>query len=741
VSVEAGARPVGIEAGARDRLSLVLDRVYAAVPLAFVFVCLSGLYVWQAHNHVSPWEFGDELQLTQIARGIAETGHGMRRGEPYGFHTLATVLTAPAWWIDNTATAYAVVKYIGVFTMTAAVFPAYFLARLIASRRAALFAAAAAGAIPSFAYASMILTEPLAYFWSTLCLFLVAKGLATRGRWWLGAAAVACVVAPLVRGQLAVLPAIYVLAALAVAWTGEAARRWRRRWSPREWIGAGVLLIGAIVFTNAIVSSQSQEWLIATGFWRGRIVDLGLWAAGAFTIGLGILPVVAGLSALFRPRSEPRTPELRAFASVLAASVVCFGLYAAVKAAYISTVFATRIEERNLIYLAPPLLAGTALWLDRRRLLLVPLLAAAGFACYVILATPYALENVPYDDAFGLSIVQMTNRRLSFADSGVEWLVVGTLLVSVALLVAPRLLARRPRASGGVAALAAALVLAWCLTGEITGSNASNGYSRTVLTLIPSPPNWLDRATGNTSAVYVGQGVDSGHAFLVNLVEFWNRSLKQVWTLDGTDFGPGHTITPDLAATNGELFPDPPVQYVVTDSGINFVGTPAGTFGAADRTWRVYRIEHPLRTAQSVTGLSADGWSGATAAYNQYETPGHRRGYLTVTLSRFAAYGVPAPPADVTIRLGQLVISDQHEPALGQVSAVRRWRVRTYPPSDVPQSATTRTFVLPTPRPPFRVELSVSPTFSLRDYGGSDARQLGVQPSFAFSVSKPPAGR
>ena len=702
----------------------VFDRVYAAVPLAFVFVCLSSLYVWQAYNHVSPWEFGDELQLTQISRAIAHTGHGARRGQPYGFHTLYTFLTAPGWWIGSTTKAYEVVKYIGVFTMTAAVFPAYFLSRLIASKRASLFAAAAAGAIPSFAYTSLILTEPLAYFWSTLCLFLVAKGLATRSRRWLLVAAAACLIAPLVRGQLAVLPAIFVLAALALGWAGAPARRWRSRWSRRDWVSGVVLLIGVIVFVNAIVSSRSHEWLIATGYYRGRIIDLGIWAAGAFTIGLGILPVVAGLSALFRPKGEPRTPELRAFAAVLAASVVGFGLYASVKAAFISTNFATRIEERNLIYLAPVLLAATALWLDRRRILLVPLLAAAGFACYVVLATPYALDNVPYDDAFGLSIVQMTNRRLSFAISGVEWLVVGTLVVSVALLLAPRLLERRRAVSGAVVGLTAALVLAWSLTGEITGSNASNGYSRTVLDNFPSPPNWLDRIDGGKGAIYMGQGIDSGHAFGINLMEFWNRSLKQIWTLDGTDFGPGHTLTPDLAAANGRLFPDPPVDYVVADTGINLVGKVVGTFGR----WRVYRIEHPLRTAQSVTGLFADGWSGDFAAYNQYATPGGHAGFLTVNVGRVAAFGAPARPGNVTIKLGQLVVGPDHEPALGKVIAVRHWRAL---------AGKETSFVIRTPPPPIRVEIRVSPTFSPHDYGASDQRQLGVQAAFGFSVSKP----
>jgi hypothetical protein len=709
----------GSERAAAAQAAALLDRAYEAVPLALVFVALSSLYVWQASNHVSPWEFGDELQFTQIARAIAATGHGARRGQPYGFHTLYTYLTAPGWWLTSTTSAYAVVKYIGVFTMAAAVFPAYFLTRLVASPRASLVAAAAAGSTPAFAYSSMILSEPLAYFWSTLCLFLIAKGLATRRRGWLAAAAAACLVASLVRGQLAVLPVIFVLAALGLASTSEPARRWRSSWSRRDWARAAVLLIGAIVFSNAVISSLSHQWLIATGYYRGRIIDLGVWAAGAFTIGLGILPVVAGLAVVFGPRRERRTPELRAFTAVLAASVLAFGLYAAVKAAFISTDFATRIEERNLIYLAPMLLAALALWIDGRPIPLLPLLAGAGFAAYVVLTVPYALDNVPYDDAFGLSIVQMANRRLALTDSGVSWLLVGVLVLSLGLLLAPRLLARRPRVAGVAVALTAGLVVAWNLAGEIAGSNASNGFSRMVLGNFPTPPNWLDRTDHGKGAIYIGQGIDSGQAFGINLMEFWNRSLKGVWSLDGTAPGPGPVLTPNLAETNGRLYPDPPVDYIVADRGINLVGTVAGSYGR----WRVYHIVHPLRTAQSVTGLFADGWSGAHAAYNQYATPHERSGVLAVTVSRVAANGAPARPGNVTIKLGQLVIGPDHEPALGRALAVRHW---------LALAGKQRTFVISTPRPPFRVQITVSPTFSPHDYGASDMRQLGVQASFLF---------
>ncbi len=61
---------------------------------------------------------------------------------------------------------------------------------------------------------------------------------------------------------------------------------------------------------------------------------------------------------------------------MLLASIVPFGLYTAVKSTYVSTKFGTYTYERNLIYLAPPLFTGTALWLERRRVHPVALAAS-----------------------------------------------------------------------------------------------------------------------------------------------------------------------------------------------------------------------------------------------------------------------------------------------------------------------------------------------------------------------------
>jgi hypothetical protein len=711
-----------------------LDRIVAAVPLLSVFLWLCMLYAWEVRNHPSPWLFSDELELSQLSRAIAETGHAARRGEPHYFDTLYAYVLAPAWRLGSVGDAYAVVKYIGVFVMTSAVFPTYFLARTIVSKPAALFAAAAAGAIPALAYAPMIVSEPLAYPYAALCFFLVARALATRRRGWVAGAVAASLVAPLVRGQLAMIPAVFLLAAVVMFWTSEPGRRWRSGWTTWDWVGAAVLVAAALVLFSALAGWRSHSWAISSGHFRGRMIDYGLWAAGALTIGLGVLPVVVGLTALFRPRDERRTPELRAFTAVVLAAVVCFGLYTANKAAFLSTVFATRVEERNLIYLSPLVLIAMALWIDRPRVRIVPLACIVGFVAYLIVTlkdgADYGIHVHFYSDAPGLSIIEMANRNLAFTADIAMCVLLATLAISVLLLLLPTALARRRRASVSVAALSCGLVLAWSLAGQISFSNGSNSYSRTLLANFPSPPTWLDAADHGRPALYLGQKVQDPTGFW--LIEFWNRSLKHVWSLDGTAPGPGPILTPDLAAVDGRLFPDPGVPYVVADPGVDVAGRVVGRFGR----WTVYRVQGPLRLAHGETGLFSDGWIGcsaapcpvASAAYSRYATPGGRPGYTLVTVSRAAANGAPIRPANVVIRLGRLIRGSDRQPQLGRLTAVRRWVVR---------AGARKRFVIPTPRPPFRIEVTVSPTFSPSDYGESDRRQLGAQVSFSFARQRP----
>jgi hypothetical protein len=698
------------------------DRLLAALPLATAFVWLVALYAWQSWKHPSPWLFTDELELTQFSRSIAETGHAARRGDPHFFDSLYTYLTAPAWWLGSTSQAYDVVKYIGVVVMTAVMFPTYFLARTLVSTPYALFAAVATAAVPALAYSQIISEEALAYPYAALCLLLIARALATRTRGWLAGAIVATLVAPLVRAELGVLIMVFVLAAFFYFLTSEAGRRWRAGWGAWDWVGAVVLTTGILVFFSAFAGKYSHSWLIATGYYRGRMIDYGLWAAGALTIGLGILPVVAALAGVVRPKGEPRTPQLRAFTSLLLAGLVGFGIYTAVKASYQSTVFATRIVERNLIYVTPLVFVGMALWLQRPRLRWLPLAAATGFVAYLLVSTPYALSNVPYSDALGLSIAQMSNRNLAFTDGDIQWALIVTLIVSVALLVLPRLIGSRSTLVHGLVGATAALVLAWTLTGQISAAKYSNDSGELITRNYPRPFTWLDKVTGGEPAVYIGQRIDGGAALGIWLTEFWNRTLKKVWSLDGTAPGPGPVLTPDLVATDGRLAPDPGVRYVVAERGIDIDGTLVAKPPESGR-WYVYRLNGPLRLAHSETGIYTDGWMGAESAYNQYTSPGNRRGNMVISLDR-TNWGGPSKPANVKIRLGTLVKGADKQPHIGRVTEARDWRILN--------SLSRATFVIPTPRPPFRVEVTVDPTFTPTEYGLSDQRELGARVAYEF---------
>lgn len=724
------ARTSAAQASPHTRTTL--ERLLGAVSLLTVFTWLCLLYAWQAWGHVTPWLFGDELELTQFSRSIAETGQAARRGEPHSFETLYAYMLAPVWWISDTHSAYAAAKYLGVLTMTSAFFPAYALARMIVSYRWALFAAATSAAIPALAYASLLIEEPLAYPYATLCLFLLVKALTTRRRAVVAAAVAAALVAPLVRSQLAVIPAVFALAALLLAWASERAREWRSRWSAWDWAGAALLLAGAAIALNAMIASLSQSWFVATGPYKGRMLEYGLWAAGALTIGLGVMPVVAGLTSLSRPRDEQRAPAERAFVAVLAASIVCFAFYTAVKAAYISTVFATRVTERNLIYLSPLLLAGTALLLERRRLRLPALAGAAALALYLILTTPYQMDFPFYSDAPGLAVLAAGNRNFAWTPETAERILLAMLAASVAILLLPLLLRGRQRILRGALGVAAALVLAWNLTAEIAAASASHDFSSQLARNLVRPFDWVDRTTKGQPTMYLGQRITDPNG--VWLLEFWNRSIRYVWSLDGTAPGPGPVVNPNMETPSGKFQQQRgDLRYVVADEGVSVVGRVVDEHthfaGGTPARWRLFEIEYPLRLQRSVVGVYPDGWMGGDASYSQHWMRRGKPGYAVVTVSR-AGWGGPDVPGGVRITVGKLVIDSGFQPRMGRVTAVRRWTVHSH---------LYRRFVIPTPAPPFRVEVNISPTFVPAEHDPriSDRRELGAIVGFAFRQTRP----
>ena len=682
--------------------------------LAATYLCLSSLYAWQASQRVSPSIFSDEIEFTQISRGIAETGMPSRLGEPSGFGSLYTYVVAPAWWLDPAA-AWEAAKLIGVLVMTAAIFPAYGLARLVVSRGWAVAAATGAVAAPPLAYGPYLLEEPLAYPYSTTALCAVAIAVARPSRGRIALAAALCLVAPFVRGELAVLLAVFAAGMFLLLWRTPRFTHWRASWTAWDWAGATVLTIGVTFAVSAAAGHRSDAWYTATGFEKHRTFDHGVWSLAAMTIGLAVLPVVATVAA-FASRRVRATPEGLAFVTVGIAACVSFTAYAAVKGAFLSTRFAELIVERNVIYLVPVLLAATAAVLARPLASAPALVAGFLVALFLVVSAELRLDQYPYFEAPSLAIGQLANRNFSWDAADIERALVVAAAVSVALLVARSFV--RSRAAGlAIAVVAACGVTAWALTTEIYASRGLNLFAERLDQSTPKPRDWVDEATGSEPTLFLGQqlGKDTNPIWLL---EFWNYAIDKIWSLDGT--APLPSLSPNLGAPDGRLDPDPGVDWVVVGNGVAVVGEPVG---APRNGMTLLKAAQPVRLRSAQNGVFPDGWMGEHASFSQYAPEnGTSRGFAKIVLSRQGACGAGIPTADVTVRIGPVAVVDK-QPGFERVDETFH---RQLEPCGLTQIVTRATV-------PYHVELDVSPTFVPDEVsGGGDRRELGAQVGFDF---------
>jgi hypothetical protein len=608
--------------------------------------------------------------------------------------------------------------------MTLAFFPAYGLARYVVSRPAAILAALGSTMIPAYAYTSFLVEEPLAYPWATLCLYLAA-------RWYLrpawptfALAAGAAAVAPLFRDELVVVPAILAGVAVFLGWQHPRARALRRGREVPVYAGLAVIVAGLLVLADREANVRSEEWHTVSRVFPERLAEYGFWAAGAFTIGIAVLPVVAALAFLVPGRQERHDRGVTALRLLLGLVIVGFGFYTALKAAYLSTIFADRVAERNLIYASPVVFAATAAVLERRLLQLWALPAATLAVLYLIVSTPYQMEFHFYSDAPGLAILARANRDYAWTPEHAETVLLWMLAAATAILLAIALL-QRPRVATALGGIAAVLVLAWTMTGQLAAASASNSFSRDFLRNLPAPADWVDRATDGEPTLYLGQKISDENGLWLH--EFWNRSIKQVWSLDGSAPGPGPTLTPNLTSRTGTLANDPGYDYVLAERSIDLVGKVVEAKGG----WRLYRIEPPLRLATSTSGIYSDGWVGAdheadivTARYNRFATPGNRASSMQIWISRKAWCGKNVP-GKVTIRIGPLALGPEKNGVLQSVTQEKRWVVN---------ACDERTFTLEAPPPPFHVEVAIDGTFvpNELDPSQSERRRLGAKVDFTW---------
>ncbi len=711
----------------------VRDRVEDVLPLVGAYLLLATLYAWQAWRRETPTIFSDELETTQISRAIAATGEEARRGDPYGFTSLVPWLTAPFWWLDSVASAYESIKTVQAFVMAAAIFPAFLLARMVLSAPWAFFAAVATIAAPALSYAPILVEEPWAYPAATVALWLTVRAIDRPGRGSIALAFGACLLAVLVRSQLAALFGALAFGLLALGWRTDRMRRWRATWSGWDWTGAVVLGSGALIAVVALLGHQSNEWETATTAWKDRMVEYGSWAGGAFAIGVGVIPAIALLAMLAVPAAERSRPGVRAFVVVAGGAVASFGWYAAIKGAYLSTTFSSVIVERNLVYLAPLAFVATAYLLERAAAPIWAVVAGAGVVLAMIVWVPVdrGIDSFPYYEAHGLAILALANREWSWPLDRIETaLVLATLVSGVLLVVAGSPLRRRvvSAATPLVVGIAVA-VLVWNVTAEVYAAIGEHDFSSRVESNLPKPNDWVDRAAGGGTVVMLGQRM-SDNPLGVSSTEFWNRSIEKVWSVDGTGPGPGPTLTPDLQDLDGTLWPDPHTDFVLASNGVQVAGQEVASNADANAT--LVRLDGPIRLRANTTGVAGDGWIvgdpsnpsvPARAAYNRFDVSKGGTGRAVVTLSRetFCPEDVRLPGV-ARVRIGELGRGRDKQPAIARETGSET----VY----VPVCA-SRTIVLPTPTVPWRVEAEIETFVPAEvDPGSSERRALGARISF-----------
>ncbi|HWB23577.1 MAG TPA: hypothetical protein VG652_11910 [Gaiellaceae bacterium] len=685
-----------------------IDRVLDALPIIGLVIITLTFYGYEAWLRKTPWLFSDEDEWAQISRAIATTGHAARRGAPISFKSLYAFLIAPMWWIKNTHTAYTAIKYLDAVVMCAAAIPTYLLGRMLVSKRSALAAAVLAIAIPGMSYATFIIPEPLAYPWFALCSWLIVRALTTQRRRDVVVAIVFTLIATEVKDELVLLIPSYAVAAAGLWVTGPRGRAFRRNWTRSDTFGALVLLVGAIMLVNRVVLDRSYEWYYSSTYFRPRLIHLGLTSVSALAIGLGLLPAIAGLVAL-RLRERSGEPAYRAFAAFLATSIIFVSLYAATKAAYLSTLFATLTEERNLFYLSPLLLVATMLVLESRRPSLWVIVAAAVFVLWIVVKEPYQLG--PYYEAPGFSILTLFNTHWNWDLSHLHWGLFTVWVIGLALVAAA------PRFRG-VKTVAVVLLLGWLLAGEIQATAGNVHLADELRAASPKHLDWVDRNTHGQGVTFLTANATDNNGLW--LTEFWNRDLKHVDSLDNTAPGPGPVAGPSLLSADGTLSEDTGTPYVLVNNGVLVQGTEV----ASDGPMILFRIHGTWKLHDAAIGVTSDGWMSTKSAWTYFPK---QSGILTVDLRRTAFDGV-APFAHATIVAGTVKLDDNNLPVLKHVYAVRHAIVKNGPASEIKVN-------IPVAQGPVRVVVTI-PKDETFVPSTTDTRQLGAQVEFSFTPTK-----
>ncbi|CAN5277813.1 hypothetical protein BH18ACT14_BH18ACT14_07200 [soil metagenome] len=600
------------------------------IVLTALFAIAAAYHAVASLGHVAPAVFTDELLHSKLAQSLA-AGHGLLvRGEPFFFPSpLPALAQAPAWLAGSVSVGYELAKILNALVMSAAVFPAYWLARTLVRPRYALLAAAAAVASPAMVYHSYLLSEALAYPVFFLAVAVIVRALQTPSRrWGIGVLAVS-LLAVATRTQFLALPLAFGLAALAGGWTTL-----RRQAIPLGGflaLGVAGLATGGAALGPYIATTAIQYDSADAVRWGGATATLPPFAAG-WLVAPGAALGLAYL--LVRPRIRADR-SIGVFISALGA-IVLF------QVGVIAAADSHRPLERYAIYLAPLAFLLFFAYVERgapRRRLYAGLALSIGLLAWLVPFPSLADYRFSFDSptlsSFGMLAAWIGNANAATVFAAVP--LAGSVLVALIPL--------RRRVPALLAAGAVGLLL---VSGFATYAGDHSMTRRAAAAWSASPSDWVDQG-GLGRADYLA--LPGGSPHFGWMLEAWNRDVDRTIRLGikdtPTDVFPASraTVAPDgVLLVDGQ--PAGAGLLVVNDFGtqIDLEGTVVARPRPGLTELRVPAAPHVRWIA---TGLYSDGWSSGNLSYRVWPESVRADGVYEVGLALPSDY--PARTVTLTV--------------------------------------------------------------------------------------------
>jgi glycosyltransferase involved in cell wall biosynthesis len=569
----------------------------------------------------TPWIMVDELVYSDTARSVADGAGFTIRGHAAGYGYVYPLLLSIAYAVaDRMTDVYALARVLNALLMCSVVLPVYLIARRVVRVPAALAAAALAVALPASVYVASLMTENVFYpLFAWLALALVAALDRPTLRRQVIVLAL-CVLLFLTRAQAVVLFAAVLTAPLVLAWIERGRPRSLRAWRPLFGLVA-VVAVAVVVYETArgrsvfnVLGGYSVAGSTSYHFWpvlKWIVLHLSTLALTTW-----VLPFAAVAVVLASARHLDR--QLR----VLAAATASLGAWLVLEVGVFASRYSFRLEERNLFYLMPLLVIALLAWIERGQPR-PPRATVAGALVAVAL-----VGAIPFASLLNENSQSDTPSLQPWWYLGSSWTGKATvaLVASLtALALAAAFLWLPARFAPWLPAfVGAGFVLTW-----IPLEAWPNGFPQASVHFydagVAAGTSWVDGTVGTSANVAVLWS--GGSAVRIWQDEFWNRSIRRVYGLDGAELPGNMPQTNVTAQRSSSVLVDASgravdAEYVLTDTRTPVVGRRIA--GDPDHLLALYRVRKPVRLALRITGWYDDSWTGPQVQWTREQCTGGR---------------------------------------------------------------------------------------------------------------------